>query len=36
MPQHVPAFDEIEKQFCSEFDYREEAKNLSKIRQVNF
>jgi aarF domain-containing kinase len=36
MPQHVPAFDEIEKQFCTEFDYREEAKNLSTIRQVQY
>ena len=32
MPQHVTAFDEIEKQFCSEFDYFEEASNLNLVR----
>eukprot|EP01064_Diplonema_japonicum_P028843 TRINITY_DN4529_c1_g1_i1.p2 TRINITY_DN4529_c1_g1~~TRINITY_DN4529_c1_g1_i1.p2 ORF type:complete len:543 (+),score=121.12 TRINITY_DN4529_c1_g1_i1:2714-4342(+) len=32
MPQHVPAFDEIEKQFLTEFNYIEEAKNLDLIR----
>ena len=32
LPQHVPAFDEIEKQFCTEFDYRGEAKNLNLVR----
>ena len=31
-PQHVTAFDEIEKQFCTEFDYREEALNLQRVR----
>jgi aarF domain-containing kinase len=31
MPQHVSAFNEIEKQFCTEFDYVEEAKNLKEI-----
>lgn len=31
-PQHVTSFDEMERQFCSEFDYREEARNLNKIR----
>ena len=31
MPQHVSAFNEIEKQFCSEFDYAVEAKNLKEI-----
>jgi aarF domain-containing kinase len=31
MPQHVPAFDEIEKQFATEFDYRAEANNLQVI-----
>lgn len=34
MPQHVPAFDEIEKQFCSEFDYRKEGENLELIRNA--
>lgn len=32
MPQHVPAFDEIERQFCTEFDYRGEAANLQLVR----
>ena len=32
MPQHVTAFDEIEKQFLTEFDYTEEAKNLDVVR----
>eukprot|EP01059_Diplonema_ambulator_P009952 TRINITY_DN19930_c0_g1_i1.p1 TRINITY_DN19930_c0_g1~~TRINITY_DN19930_c0_g1_i1.p1 ORF type:complete len:548 (+),score=251.10 TRINITY_DN19930_c0_g1_i1:42-1646(+) len=31
MPQYVPAFDEIEKQFLTEFNYAEEAKNLETI-----
>ena len=30
-PQAVPAFDEMERQFASEFDYRLEALNGSKI-----
>lgn len=34
MPQHVPVFDEIEKQFCTEFDYRGEAENLATIREA--
>eukprot|EP01060_Flectonema_neradi_P008032 TRINITY_DN1572_c9_g1_i1.p1 TRINITY_DN1572_c9_g1~~TRINITY_DN1572_c9_g1_i1.p1 ORF type:complete len:541 (+),score=91.63 TRINITY_DN1572_c9_g1_i1:61-1683(+) len=33
MPQHVPVFDEIEKQFLTEFDYTEEAKNLELVRK---
>ena len=32
LPQHVPAFAEIERQFCTEFDYRGEAQNLALIR----
>jgi aarF domain-containing kinase len=32
MPQHVPAFNEIEKQFLTEFDYREEANHLERAR----
>ena len=32
MPQHVPPLEEIEKQFLTEFDYREEAKNLADVR----
>mmetsp|Transcript_61199 Transcript_61199/g.167794 ORF Transcript_61199/g.167794 Transcript_61199/m.167794 type:complete len:569 (+) Transcript_61199:296-2002(+) len=31
MPEHVPVFDEIEKQFMTEFDYVKEAENLSMI-----
>lgn len=31
MPQHVSAFAEIEKQFCTEFDYTKEAENLNII-----
>lgn len=31
MPHHVPAFDEIEKQFMTEFDYVLEAYNLDEI-----
>ncbi len=31
MPQHVTAFNEIEKQFCTEFDYIQEANNLQEI-----
>ena len=34
MPQHVSAFDEIEKQFLTEFDYVLEAKNLSLIHDA--
>ena len=32
MPQHVSGFAEIEKQFLTEFDYRAEADNLSRVR----
>jgi len=32
MPQHVPPLEEIQKQFLTEFDYREEAKNLEEVR----
>lgn len=31
-PVHVPALDEIEKQFMSEFDYVQEAKQMNRIR----
>eukprot|EP00600_Ochromonadales_sp_CCMP1393_P016378 CAMPEP_0175026410 /NCGR_PEP_ID=MMETSP0005-20121125/17724_1 /TAXON_ID=420556 /ORGANISM="Ochromonas sp., Strain CCMP1393" /LENGTH=131 /DNA_ID=CAMNT_0016285505 /DNA_START=133 /DNA_END=524 /DNA_ORIENTATION=- len=34
MPQHVSAFEEIEKQFCTEFDYTEEAKNLDVMSRA--
>lgn len=34
LPQHAPAFEEIEKQFATEFDYREEGKNLDLIRNL--
>ena len=33
VPAHLPFFNEIEKQFASEFDYRVEASNLIKIRK---
>jgi aarF domain-containing kinase len=32
LPQLVPALDEIEKQFASEFDYRREAVQLATVR----
>ncbi|GMH86255.1 hypothetical protein TrVE_jg9112 [Triparma verrucosa] len=32
MPQFAPAFDEIQKQFATEFDYRGEMKNAIEIR----
>ena len=31
-PQHMPFLNEIEKQFLTEFDYRNEARNLEEIR----
>lgn len=34
MPQHFTAFDEIEKQFCTEFDYAKEGENLKLIRDA--
>jgi hypothetical protein len=34
MPQHVSAFNEIEKQFVTEFDYRGEASNLERVRSA--
>jgi aarF domain-containing kinase len=34
LPQFVPTFAEIEKQFCTEFDYEGEAKNLNAIRDL--
>jgi aarF domain-containing kinase len=33
VPAHLPFFNEIEKQFASEFDYRKEADNLIQIRR---
>ncbi|CAE7659524.1 ADCK1, partial [Symbiodinium microadriaticum] len=33
-PQFVPTFDEIERQFCTEFDYLGEARNLNEIRNL--
>ena len=32
MPQHLPPLNEIEKQFMSEFDYKQEAANNNLIR----
>jgi aarF domain-containing kinase len=32
-PEHVKALEEIEKQFMTEFDYREEGKNLDSVRR---
>jgi len=31
-PVHVPALREIEKQFATEFDYRQEARNMARVR----
>ncbi|TMW65723.1 hypothetical protein Poli38472_008365 [Pythium oligandrum] len=31
-PVHLPYLEEVEKQFMTEFDYNEEAKNLSTVR----
>ena len=36
MPQHVTAFEEIERQFTTEFDYSREASNLALIRNAMF
>jgi aarF domain-containing kinase len=33
MPQHLPALDEIERQFVTEFDYRKEAANLNEVQR---
>ena len=33
VPAHLPFFNEIEKQFASEFDYRKEGENLLQIRR---
>lgn len=35
MPQHVPALEEIEKQFLTEFDYKREALNLKGTKKVS-
>merc|ERR1712232_204779 len=32
-PVHVPALDEIEKQFMTEFDYFQEAKQMNQVRE---
>lgn len=32
LPQHAPYFDEIRKQFATEFDYIGEARNLAEVR----
>lgn len=32
-PEHLVLLNEVEKQFLSEFDFREEAKNLKLIRK---
>lgn len=34
MPQHVSGFNEMEKQFCTEFDYRGEARNLLEMYEA--
>jgi aarF domain-containing kinase len=34
MPQFSGSFNEVEKQFATEFDYRGEARNLTEIRAV--
>jgi aarF domain-containing kinase len=34
LPQHVPAFNEIERQFLTEFDYSREAQNLVNIYRI--
>lgn len=31
-PVHVPALDEVEKQFMTEFDYIQEAKQMNRVR----
>ena len=32
-PVHVPALQEVEKQFQTEFDYRQEARQLAQVRE---
>lgn len=32
-PEHLVMLDEVEKQFLTEFDFREEAKNLELVRE---
>lgn len=32
-PVHVPALEEIEKQFMEEFDYRDEARHMAAVRE---
>jgi aarF domain-containing kinase len=32
-PVHVPALEQIEKQFLEEFDYRDEARNMAAVRE---
>ena len=32
-PVHVPALEQIEKQFMEEFDYRDEARHLAVVRE---
>ena len=33
-PQFAPAFDEIQKQFATEFDYRGECKNALEVMRA--
>jgi aarF domain-containing kinase len=35
-PEHLPLFDEFEKSFQIEFDFRREAKALEIIRKISF
>ena len=32
LPEHLPALDEIERQFANEFDYRREALQLARVK----
>ena len=34
MPQHLPFFKEIKRQFATEFDYEGEARNLEEVSEV--
>ena len=35
-PEHLPLFDEFERAFQIEFDFRREAKALDTIGKINF
>ncbi len=34
MPQHLPFFSEVKKQFATEFDYEGEARNLKEVNET--